>query len=71
MNFTNKDIKESLQDALREYNSTDLNGECSVHFQLGYLRGTIENTIHMIDRMELDEKYRRQEENEFLAHLGK
>ena len=73
MYYTNENIKESLQDALREYNSTDLNGEASVHFLLGYLKGTIEETILMIDRIEQDkkyEKYRQQEEQDFLNHLG-
>jgi len=73
MYLSNENIKESLQDALREYNSTDLNGEASVHFLLGYLKGTIEETILMIDRIEQDkkyEKYRQQEEQDFLNHLG-
>lgn len=74
MYLTNANIKESLQDALREYNSTDLTKEASVHFLLGYLKGTIEETILMVDRIEQDkkyEKYRQQEEKEFLSHLGK
>ncbi len=74
MYLSNANIKESLQDAIREYNSTDLNSEASVHFLLGYLKGTIEETILMVDRIEQDkkyEKYRQQEENEFLSHLGK
>ena len=73
MYLSNENIKESLQDALREYNSTDLNSEASVHFLLGYLKGTIEETILMIDRIEQDkkyEKYRQQEEQDFLNHLG-
>ena len=73
MYLSNENIKESLQDALREYNSTDLNGEASVHFLLGYLKGTIEETLLMIDRIEQDkkyEKYRQQEEQDFLNHLG-
>ena len=74
MYFTNADIKQSLQDALREYDATDLNGEASVHYLLGYLSESIRQSIHMIDRMEQDkkyEKYRQQEEKEFLSHLGK
>ena len=74
MYITNENIKESLQDALREYNSTDLNGEASVHFLLGYMKGAIEETLLMVDRIEMDkkyEKYRQQEEKEFLSHLGK
>jgi hypothetical protein len=74
MYLSNANIKESLQDALREYNSTDLNDESSVHFLLGYLKGTIEETILMVDRIEQDkkyEKYRQQEEAEFNSHLGR
>lgn len=74
MNFTNKDIKDRLEDALREYNATDLNGELSVHYLLGYLKASIEDTINVLDRIEQDkkyEKYRQQEEKEFLSHLGK
>ena len=74
MYFTNADIKQSLQDALREYDATDLNGEASVHYLLGYLSESIRQSIAMIDRMEQDkkyEKYRQQEEKEFLSHLGK
>ena len=74
MYLSNENIKESLQDALREYNSTDLNGEASVHFLLGYLKGAIEETILMVDRIEQDkkyEKYRQQEEREFNSHLGR
>ena len=74
MHFTNENIKESLQDALREYNATDLTGEASAHYLLGYLSESIRQTIYMLDRMEQDkkyEKYREQEEKEFLSHLGK
>jgi len=71
MYFTNQNIKESLQDAVREFNSTDLDNESSVHYLLGYMRASIEETIRMVDRMEQDEKYRRQEEAEFNSHLGK
>jgi len=38
------------------------------------LRASIEDTINVLDRIEQDkkyEKYRQQEENEFLSHLGK
>ena len=71
MTFTNENIRESLQDALREYNSTDLNSEASVHYLLGYLSESIRQAMYMMDRMEQDEKYRQQEEAEFLSHLGK
>ena len=71
MYFTNQNIKESLQDAIREFNATNLHDDESVHFLLGYMRGTIQETLLMIDRMEMDEKYRQQEESEFLSHLGK
>jgi len=71
MYFTNQNIKESLQDAVREFNSTDLDNESSVHYLLGYMRASIEETIRMVDRMEQDEKYRQQEEAEFNSHLGK
>ena len=74
MYFTNKDVRERLVDAVREFNSTDLDNESSVHYLLGYLRASIEDTINVIDRIEQDkkyEKYRQQEENEFLSHLGK
>ena len=73
MYYTNENIKESLQDALREYDSTDLNGEASVHYLLGYLSESIRQSIAMIDRIEQDkkyEKYRQQEEQDFLNHLG-
>ena len=70
MSFTNKDIKEQLQDAINEMNNTNLD-EVSAFYLLGYMQESIRQAIAMIDRMELDEKYRRQEENEFLAHLGK
>ena len=71
---SNENIKESLQDAIREFNSTDLTSVESVHYLLGYLRGSIHEALLMIDRIEMDkkyEKYRQQEENEFLSHLGK
>ena len=71
---SNENIKESLQDAIREFNSTDLTSVESVHYLLGYLRGPIHEALLMIDRIEMDkkyEKYRQQEENEFLSHLGK
>ena len=71
MYFTNQNIKESLQDAVREFNSTDLDNESSVHYLLGYMRASIEETIRMVDRMEQDKKYRQQEEAEFNSHLGK
>ena len=74
MYFTNKDVRERLVDVVREFNSTDLDNESSVHYLLGYLRASIEDTINVIDRIEQDkkyEKYRQQEENEFLSHLGK
>ena len=70
MNFTNKDIKEQLQDAINEVNNTNLD-EVSAFYLIGYMQESIRQAIAMIDRMELDERYRRQEENEFLAHLGK
>ena len=74
MYFTNKDVRERLADAVREFNATDLNAEASVHYLLGYLRASIEDTINVLDRIEQDkkyEKYRQQEEKEFLSHLGK
>jgi len=74
MTFTNENIRESLQDALREYDATDLYAEASVHYLLGYLSESIRQSIAMLDRMEQDkkyEKYRQQEEKEFLSHLGK
>ena len=70
MTFTNKDIKEQLQDAINEMNNTNLD-EVSAFYLIGYMQESIRQAIAMIDRMELDERYRRQEENEFLAHLGK
>ena len=74
MYFTNKDVRERLGDAVREFNSTDLDNESSVHYLLGYLRASIEDTINVIDRIEQDkkyEKYRQQEEAEFNSHLGR
>ena len=74
MYFTNKDVRERLADAVREFNATDLNAEASAHYLLGYLRASIEDTINVLDRIEQDkkyEKYRLQEEQEFLSHLGK
>ena len=74
MYFTNKDVRERLVDVVREFNTTDLDNESSVHYLLGYMRASIEDTINVIDRIEQDkkyEKYRQQEENEFLSHLGK
>ena len=74
MYYTNKDVRERLADAVREFNATDLNAEASVHYLLGYLRASIEDTINVLDRIEQDkkyEKYRQQEEKEFLSHLGK
>lgn len=70
MPFTTQNIKESLQDALNEVDNTNVD-EVSIHYLHGYLTETIRQTIGMIDRMEQDEKYRQQEENEFLSHLGK
>ena len=73
MVFTNENIKESLQDALNEMNNTELT-ETSAFYLLGYLEETIRQTLAMVDRIEQDkkyEKYRQQEENEFLSHLGK
>ena len=70
MQFTNQTIKDSLQDALNEVENTIID-ENSIHYLHGYLTETIRQTIAIVDRMELDEKYRRQEENEFLSHLGK
>lgn len=73
MTFTNQNIKESLQDALKEVNKTELT-ETSAFYLLGYLEETIRQTLAMIERMEKDEKYeqyRAQEEKEFLSHLGK
>ena len=67
---TNENIKEALQDAIREFNSTDFTKEASAHYLLGYLRGTIHEVLLMMDRMEMDEKYRQQEEQDFLNHLG-
>ena len=74
MYITNENIKEALQDAIREYNATDFTKETSAHYLLGYLKGAIEESLLMIDRIEMDkkyEKYRQQEEKEFLSHLGK
>ena len=74
MYFTNKDVRERLVDAVTEFNSTDLDNESSVHYLLGYLRASIEDTIQVIDRIEQDkkyEKYRQQEEAEFNSHLGR
>ena len=73
MYLSNVNIKESLQDAIKEFNSTDLNDESSVHYLLGYMRASIQETIRMVDRIEQDKKYeeyRLQEEKEFLHHLG-
>ena len=73
MYLSNVNIKESLQDAIKEFNSTDLNDESSVQYLLGYMRASIQETIRMIDRIEQDKKYeedRLQEEIEFLHHLG-
>ena len=73
MYLSNVNIKESLQDAIKEFNSTDLNDESSVQYLLGYMRASIQETIRMIDRIEQDKKYeedRLQEEEEFLHHLG-
>jgi hypothetical protein len=69
MYYTNKDIKQSLQDALNEVSNTEIN-ETSIHYLHGYLTESIRQTIMMVERMELDEKYRRQEEAEFNSHLG-
>lgn len=73
MHFTNENIKESLQDALNEMNNTELT-ETSAFYLLGYMEETIRQTLAMVDRIEQDkkyEKYREQEEKEFLSHLGK
>ena len=73
MTFTNENIKESLQDALNEMNNTELT-ETSAFYLLGYMEETIRQTLAIVDRMEQDkkyEKYRQQEEKEFLSHLGK
>lgn len=73
MHFTNENIKESLQDALNEMNNTELT-ETSAFYLLGYMEETIRQTLAMVNRMEQDkkyEKYRQQEEREFLSHLGK
>lgn len=69
MYYTNKDIKQSLQDALNEVDNTEIN-DMSIHYLHGYLTETIRQTIAMVERMEQDEKYRKQEESEFLSHLG-
>ena len=73
MQFTNENIKESLQDALNEMANTELT-ETSAFYLLGYMEETIRQTLAMVNRMEQDkkyEKYREQEEKEFLSHLGK
>ena len=70
MSYTIATIKESLQDALNEVHNTEIN-EVSVHYLHGYMKATIEDTIRMVERMNMDEKYRQQEEQEFLSHLGK
>jgi hypothetical protein len=67
----NYNIKATLQDAIREYNSTDFSDTGSVHYLVGYLKGAVENALHTIESVELEEKYRKQEESEFLDHLGK
>ena len=74
MYFTNKDVRERLVDVVREFNATDLDNESSVHYLLGYMRASIEDTIQVIDRIEQDkkyEKYRQQEEADFNSHLGR
>lgn len=70
MPFTTQNIKESLQDALNEVNNTVIT-ETSVHYLHGYMKATIEETIRMVERMEQDEKYRRQEQDDFNSHLGR
>ena len=71
MYFTNKDVRERLVDVVREFNATDLDNESSVHYLLGYMRASIEDTIQVIDRIEQDKKYRQQEEADFNSHLGR
>ena len=74
MYFTNKDVRERLVDVVREFNATDLDNESSVHYLLGYMRASIEDTNNVLDRIEQDkkyEKYRQQEEAEFNSHLGR
>ena len=74
MYFTNKDVRERLVDVVREFNATDLDNESSVHYLLGYMRASIEDTIQVIDRIEQDkkyEKYRQQEQDDFNSHLGR